>query len=511
MLLGTSPQEIIEEVILRGNKEQKKILFNFNSENTNEEILKKFQLFTQSQYIRYFKGTPAPFHNEMVLNLIRSYRGERNINIAFRGSAKTTLTKLFVVFVLLNDTDKYRKYLKVLSRDIKNPKQIVTDVFNLCLELRHIYGDVFEREGDKKREETMSSFTMKSGVKFTAGTVGQSQRGHAQDAYRPDWIWFDDIEDRESASSTVITEGIISRIDEAITGLSKGGSWTVTGNYISEYGSIQWFLNKENTIKQITPITVNNIPTWSIYTLAEVEIFKKDSEDFFGEYMCDPTRSEGKFFNLDKIDEDLKKCKPASLKIGDTKYWFPYLSHHRYGIGADTSEGVGLDSNALALFDFTTGDLVATNHSNTIKPELFAYELKRVGTEFGECVIAPEINNMSGGIVIVTLKNMYQNIFRATDRSKVNDVETQKLGWHTNARTKPQMFMDFRRDYNDGIVHIYDEQVLKEMKSYSNTDISDAKSQTTRHFDLLTSVVIAWQMKNELKDKNVATVFYPNL
>ena len=512
MLLGTSPQEIIEEVILKGTNDQKKILFGFNSKDTNEEVLTKFQLFTQSQFIRYFKGTNAEFHEEMVLNLIRSYRGARNINIAFRGSSKTTLTKLFVVFVLLNDTDHHRRYLKVLSRDLKNPKQIVTDVFNLCLEMFKIYGDVFEREGDKKREETMSSFTMKNGVKFTAGTVGQSQRGHAQDAYRPDWIWFDDIEDRESVSSQVITEGIILRIDEAITGLSKDGSWTVTGNYISEYGVMQWFLDKENTIKQITPILRDGKPTWSIYTLAKIEQFKKDSEDFFGEYMCDPTRSEGKFFDLDRIDADLIKCKPPFNKIGDTKYWFNYISHHRYGMGADTSEGVGLDSNALALFNFTTGDLVATNHSNTIKPELFAYELKRVGTEFGECVIAPEINNMSGGIVVITLKNVYNNIFRATDRTKIKEVETLQLGWHTNSRSKPQMFMDFRRDYNDGLVHIYDEQVLKEMKSYSNSDITEnIKSNITRHFDLLTAVVIAWQMKNEIKERNMASVVYHDM
>lgn len=511
MLLGTG-QQIIEQIIFKGTPAQKQYLFSFNRESTNKEILESFILFTRSQYIRYFKGKSAKFQDEIVMNLIRSYRGEKYINIAFRGSAKTTLTKLFVAYVLLNDEDHANRYLKVLSRDLKNPKQIVTDVYNLCLEVKHIYGDVFEKEGDKKREETMSSFTMKSGVKFSSGTVGQSQRGHAQDAYRPDWIWFDDIEDRESVSSVTITEGIISRIDEAIAGLAKGGSWTVTGNYISEYGVIQWFLDKENVIKQITPIMVDGKPTWEIYTLAEIEQFKKDSEDFFGEYMCDPTRSEGKFFDIERIEADLKKCRLPIRKVGDTKYWFPWYSHHRYGIGADTSEGVGLDSNALSAFNFTTGDLVASNHSNTIKPELFAHELKRVGTEYGECIIAPEINNMSGGIVIVTLKNIYNNIFRATDRTKIKEVETLQLGWHTNARSKPQMFMDFRRDYNDGLIHIYDEQVLKEMKSYSNTDISETqKSKVTRHFDLLTSVVIAWQLKGENDKKNQVSISYNDI
>lgn len=503
-------KQIIKDIILKGTPQEKIALFSFNKNDSDEKVYKKFQLFTKSNYIRFFKGEDALFHREMVINFIRSYRGENYINIAFRGSSKTSLAKLFLVFVILNDTERSRKYIKVLSRDIKNSKQIVTDVFNMCLDVQYIYGDVFEKEGEKKREERMDSFTLKSGVKLTAGSVGQAQRGHIQDAYRPDWLWFEDIEDRESISSQVITEGIIARCDEAIIGLDKQGSWFVTGNYISENGTIQWFLDKKNRIEQITPILNATLqPTWNIYTVTEIEKIKADAEDFYGEYMCDPARSEGKFFDIDRIENDLKACKEPLKVKDDINYWNGYLMHHRYGIGADTGEGVGLDSSALAMFDFVTGDLTATYHSNLIKPELFAYTIAKLGQEFGNCVVAPEINNMSGGIVIVTLKNIYQNIFQATDRTKIKEIESQKLGWHTNSRSKPQMFMDFRRDYNDGIIHIFDKQVLKEMKSYNNSDIiENPNSMVTRHFDLLTAVVIAWQMKNVLRDPKIATVQY---
>jgi hypothetical protein len=73
------------------------------------------------------------------------------------------------------------------------------------------------------------------------------------------------------------------------------------------------------------------------------------------------------------------------------------------------------------------------------------------------------------------------------------------------------MFMDFRRDYNDGIVHIYDAQVLKEMKSFTNKDITETESgqsRITRHFDLLIATVIAWQMKDEIKEDKAATITY---
>lgn len=491
--------EKIKEIIHEGTPAQKMELFGFNRETPIDKILLKFKIFTQANFARYFKSKSAPFHDEMVLNLIRSYLGEKYVNLAFRGSAKTTLAKLFVVFVILNDQDNFRKYIKVLSRDMKNPKQIVTDAYNMCLELFHIYGDVFEKEGERKTEERMDSFTLKSGVKLTAGTVGQQQRGHLQDASRPDWIWFDDVEDSESISSQTITEGIIRRSNEAIDGLSHNGSWFLTGNYISEYGVIEWFKTKSNVIVQITPIIIDGRPAWDVYTMEQIEAKKKDSEDFYGEYMCDPAKSEGKFFNMELIDRDIKACKEPEETRNEIKFWAKYLPNHRYGLGADTSEGIGKDSNALATFDFKTGELVATYHSNTISPDLFAYEISNVGRDFGHCIVGPENNNYSGGVVISKLKDIYPNIFQQVDNSKVGpEIQTKKLGWNTNSISKRNMFTDFRRDYNDGLIKIYDQNVLKEMRSYSNNDLVDKKGvgSVTRHFDLLTAVVIAWQMKD---------------
>lgn len=291
-----NPKEYIKDIILNGTPEQKREVFQFDSNDSNEKVCKKFKLFARSQLIRYFENDPAPFHNGMILRTIKSYRGANSADVGFRGSAKTTLKKLLRVYLLLNDKDHYRKYLKVLCRDIMNSKQIVTDIYNMCLELSPIYGNVFEKQGEKKVEETMTSFTMASGVKLTAGTVGQKQRGHIQDAYRPDWVWFEDIEDSESVSSQVITLGVIKKCDEAITGLSKNGSWELTANYISDAGSVQWFLDKKNILKEITPIAtdlkilnkkvIEAIPTWDIYSIANIQALYDDSLDFFGDYMC---------------------------------------------------------------------------------------------------------------------------------------------------------------------------------------------------------------------------------
>ena len=69
------------------------------------------------------------------------------------------------------------------------------------------------------------------------------------------------------------------------------------------------------------------------------------------------------------------------------------------------------------------------------------------------------------------------------------------------------MFMDFRRDYNDGLVHIYDAQLLKEMKQYTNEDVIESRLNfVTRHFDLLTAACIGWAMKTEIKQMRQAVV-----
>ena len=280
-------KDIIKEILGGSDSKAKLNLFSFDSTNDTESIYQKYVLFSRSQFGRYFQTKSAPFHKKMILNEIKSYMDNENyLNIAFRGSSKTTGKKLFVVFVLLNDIEHRRKYLKIMTRDIKNAKQIVTDVFNLLLELEPIYGNKFEQESEKKTEKTMSSFTMTTGVKFTAGTVGQTQRGHIQDAYRPDWIWFDDVEDSESIESDVITAAIIKKVDEAIQGLAFDGNWTCTANYISDIGVIE-NLKKKASIVQLTPIMdESEVPTWERYTKEKLKDIKANAEDWYGDYMC---------------------------------------------------------------------------------------------------------------------------------------------------------------------------------------------------------------------------------
>ncbi len=491
-----------EKIWHSGTPEEKLAFFAFESKEPRKLIAFKFTYWIYRLYPRYFQSAPAPFHEGFALNMLSAYYNEGNyINLGFRGCAKTTYAKLFIAFALLNDMEHRRKYIKVLARNLGNSKQMVTDIFNLIVEVKPLYGNLFPKQKETKGEETMLVFTTVDGVKLMAGTVGMTQRGHVQDAYRPDFLIFDDVEDRESINSLATTEATIWRIDEAIQGLAADGSYMVLGNYISEEGVVQWFLKKPNMIvDKITIADENGEPTWpERYDKEKIEKIKGDSDDFYGEYMCDPSRTDAAFFDRKRIDMDIAAIKQPSRESAGVKYWSDYLPHHRYGMGADTSEGIGKDANTMALFDFGVADndigiLVATYFNNRIPPDLFGHELVRVGREFGNCIIAPE-NNNTGHATIATMRG-YPNIYAERKEGSRTLKVTERLGWRTTKKTKPQALFEFRKDYNDGLIKIYDINVLKEMRSYTTADLNDTQiGMVTRHFDLLMAVVIAWQMR----------------
>jgi len=502
-------REIIENILLTGNNAEKVELLSFDNGDDIDVIYKKFFYFTRYFFPEYFTSKSSPKHKELTMHYLNAYLGNENFLIkGFRGCSKTATMKLVMAFVLACDRRSNRRmYNKVLSKDLKNARQVVTDVYNTLVTVRPVFGDMFAKEGDKKREEQMGSFTMKSDIKLTSGSVGQTQRGHVQGAYRPDFIWFDDIEDRESIKSAVITQGIMDKIEEAIDGMSPDGNYVCTANYISEYGSVELLASKGTVNEMVWSIVddavydnkklVSGTPTWEArFPIEKCIEIQSDAEYWYSEYMCDPSREDDKFFDLDRIDADLQLAIDPIRVTGAVKTYVQTNPHHKYGIGADTSEGIGRDANTYVVWDFSNNELVETYFNNRIAPDIFAHPLAQAGNVYNRCIIAPEINN-TGFATVTALKQIYHNIYKRRDTSKMLEKAGDRYGWNTNSGNKHVMFYDFAKDYNEGLIKINSKDLLLEMKSYGNNDHmneSDNKL-ATRHFDLLMAAVIGWQMK----------------
>lgn len=500
----TQSSPTLQEILSSDDKAAILALFKFTLKDSNELIIFKFGLYSRKFFPKYFKGTDADFHKQIDENNLNAYRGSINsfTDIVFRGGAKTTRTKLFLSFCIANDTEHFRKYIKILSEDTANSKQIVTDIYNMFVdkEIKIYYPEIFAKTVEK-REETMGSFTTATGIRVLADTVGTSQRGQLQEDSRPDLILFEDFETRKTIKSAVLTQSIWDNMEEARTGLAKGGACIYNCNYLSERGNVHKLVAKKNedNIVLIVPIIKDGVPTWSIYTKEDIEQIKHDADDFEGEYQCNPAASKNVLFDRSNVDRQVA-IEPIK-ELNYFKIFKEFDPSHRYASGHDVAGGVGLDSSTSVFIDFSTVpcQVVGTYANNTIKPDVFGDEIKREAEKFGECLVAPEKNN-HGHATIGRLKQIYENIYiTQKDDDRFTVEKPKEYGWETNGLTKPKMLLELSKALENGWINLNDKDLIAEARSYTRDDLMDKDVDvrlTTRHFDLLIACAIAYQMKD---------------
>lgn len=210
-----------------------------------------------------------------------------------------------------------------------------------------------------------------------------------------------------------------------------------------------------------------------------------------------------KLFNQTALEWQ-KQWTEEGEELGDWIWYRSFKPSHRYAIGVDIAEGVGQDSSTAVLFDFTTNEEVARFKSNKIAPDLFAHELKNWANKYGFCLITPERNN-HGHATIATLKHVYDNIYTEIKQDKTTDQDTKKLGWHTNAATKPKMLYELSDAINEKLIKIHSKDLLRELQTYDKEDLSQIRfdPEQTKHWDLVIALAIVWQMRTEVAAMNV--------
>jgi len=500
----------IQQILKDGTKTEQLALFKFNSSHSNEIVIFKFNLWARKFFGKYFKSKDAFFHKDLDLSNLKVYRGQAEsfTDGAFRGAAKTARTKLFIAYVIANDEDHFRRYFKVLSADGNNSKQIVTDIYNMFVTIKGYYPDIFEKT-ETKREEQMGSFTTSTGVKIVADTVGTSQRGAIQEDSRPDFIWFDDFENRIILRSLVKVKMIWDNMEEARTGLAKNGGAIYTCNYISESGNVHKIMQPQvgRIIMNIPIWDENHIPAWpEEYDVPAIQIMQAKDEDFEGERLGKPSASKDILFDRETLD-NMKSRLPVRT-VSNFKMFYLFDPSHRYGSGHDVAGGVGLDSSTSVFIDFSTmpARVVATYADNLIKPEVFGDEIKRESDYYGEAIAGIENNRFDTAVYRARIIGV--NLYTTKKQTNVasNSISVT-YGWNTNALTKSKMLFALSKAISDGLLDLSDEALISEAKSYTRNDLMDEVKDprlTTRHFDLLIACAIAWQMKDEaqIKQKN---------
>lgn len=241
---------------------------------------KSFGLFCLYYFNHYFSYSLADYHydffqdcHDLVDNKIREVAW-----IAFRESGKTSVAKLFVLWMIAT---RKRKYINLDSFDKENAERILFDVaFELVnnKRLQEDYGVLFSKERGIKdiKQNRINNFVCENGIRVEAHSTQESVRGRLHLNQRPDCLILDDIETNKTKDSIAYTKQVSDHISEAMAGMSPDGFMLYLGNFITEYGNIQKIFDRAKTDTGIRvrniPVMVDNVPLWSAkYALSDVE------------------------------------------------------------------------------------------------------------------------------------------------------------------------------------------------------------------------------------------------
>lgn len=452
--------------------------------------------------------------------------------LAYAESTKTTNAKILATWWIVT---AQKHYINFDSWDKKIAEQSLFDItlwLQTNAKLRKDWGDMYIEERhdrEKKQMKRMGEFITTNNIKVEAFSIGISPRGRIFGNIRPDAFIIDDIENKKTIRSAARTQQIIDHVDEVKRGLGPISCILYCGNYISDAGVMRHIRDR---VAQDPKGMVRDIPvmdritgeiawkdkychtdeeaakinadptrrTRPIISLEDKRRFLGDAQ-FEAEMMNNPESSGELVFDRPTIDRLLRDVQPIKTNNGGLHVWYQFNAAHRYAIGADTAEGGGGDSNTSVIIDFSTtpNRQVASYASNTIEPDSFGHELKREGYLYGACLVCPEINN-TGFATITALKNdKYPNIYRREEQDKIQNKLTKKIGWRTTEGNKYSIILEVKRAVEDGELLILDKRILDEMREFTQNDMRGVAGLTTRHFDLLKAVALAWAMRSLAK------------
>ena len=121
---------------------------------------------------------------------------------------------------------------------------------------------------------------------------------------------------------------------------------------------------------------------------------------------------------------------------GQLRVWEKPRPGVQYAIGVDTAHGVGQDYSVISVLAHPGCRQVAEWSDNSLGPQQLAKVIETVARWYNEAVVAIEVNGGSGLLANTMLYETYSNLYRWEYFDKHKQVETSKLGWDTNVRTK---------------------------------------------------------------------------
>jgi len=178
--------------------------------------------------------------------------------------------------------------------------------------------------------------------------------------------------------------------------------------------------------------------------------------------------------------------------------------YEQYVIGADVGKGIrsNVDRDAAGYMKAGTDWSVAqvlnskkklvASWRSQVHPDYFGHVLDRLGRHFNTARLCVE-NNDHGILTVFVLSRDYQypNLYQEVVHDKVTDKETVKLGFTTNAKTRPMIIDQLRASMRAKELEIHDLATLTEMQQFVLTEAGRMEADAGCHDDCVMALALA--------------------
>lgn len=202
------------------------------------------------------------------------------------------------------------------------------------------------------------------------------------------------------------------------------------------------------------------------------------------------------FFDTKILQEMIDNSREPTESDGVFHSYTNFMPAVGYGAGADVSQGIGGDYQALTLFGkkgLSVED-VAYIHANDLMPETYAYITnEQIGKKYNFPLLAGENNSMGLSYLQSLLELGYRRLY-------YQDEKRIRLGWNTNEKSRETMLYDLSQGIANRTINIRYKPLLLELLEVQRIKIKGDKGDRVRiqsvgkHDDLVMSAAIAYQM-----------------
>jgi len=254
-------------------------------------------------------------------------------------------------------------------------------------------------------------------------------------------------------------------------------------------------------------------------------IAETGEDQFMQEYPLNPEESflsTGRpVFNPLVVAEYLKKCIEPLYKMDSfmgewektskgllSVYEEPEMGKE-YTIGVDVAYGFKNGDYSVAQVLDTKGNQVAVWRGHLV-PDAFADVLYKLGELYNSAYIVVESNNVGFAVVNRLFKELgYPYVHKDVQEANMADKETMRLGFNTNAKTKPAIINELRAAIRDHKIKVPDYQTVSELRVYVADENDKLGAESGYHDDTVMALAIGYyNLQSDYEPHEVVDDYY---